>query len=505
MLISLWMIKEKLKDYVDDADIKSGARWVDTFRVIGSAEEAKWKSTETKIPLQAGNTAAQDVTAKSMQDSEHCLLLQARAEGILLRAGEDTILLSCSLETAVNELIHIFYVYENWEQRLKDSLNLHADLKETLEIFNEVCPYPTAFMELDGSVIASSERFSEEEVNDNWYIIKTSQQVPMRNQTRNYYNETLDHQFVDETPQYLDNGDGEKYIGMYFSRENRRVMGMIVIEYGKPFTPDIYQLCELLHELIGASCVFNARNARVRTRASILFDLLEGNKVEAVEMDRFYENESFIFPWQIVVIREFHSGKSSNFSFLFDAFNKNIKIKTVILYYNECVLALVQQEKINIFLEELGKILNLEHYQIGISMAFHSLQQMPLRYRQACFAMTAENAPGIRYCEKFALDYIIQCIKQNPYAMEMLHPALEILRRTDIRKNSQLYETLNVFLHHDRSINATAQAMFVHRNSMLYRINKIKELTGINLDDPMECEYLRISYLTEQSEYRKLL
>ncbi len=46
--------------------------------------------------------------------------------------------------------------------------------------------------------------------------------------------------------------------------------------------------------------------------------------------------------------------------------------------------------------------------------------------------------------------------------------------------NPDLAETLRLFFENDSSVIKTAMAMNVHRNTVLYRLNKIKELTGLD-------------------------
>lgn len=43
-----------------------------------------------------------------------------------------------------------------------------------------------------------------------------------------------------------------------------------------------------------------------------------------------------------------------------------------------------------------------------------------------------------------------------------------------------LLETLEGFLNHDLSISETAKALFIHRNTLIYRLDRITELTGYN-------------------------
>jgi DNA-binding PucR family transcriptional regulator len=61
------------------------------------------------------------------------------------------------------------------------------------------------------------------------------------------------------------------------------------------------------------------------------------------------------------------------------------------------------------------------------------------------------------------------------------HPALYILRQYDKINNTELYVTLNTYLEHKKNLRTTAEALFIHRNTLVYRINRIHQLTELDL------------------------
>lgn len=63
-------------------------------------------------------------------------------------------------------------------------------------------------------------------------------------------------------------------------------------------------------------------------------------------------------------------------------------------------------------------------------------------------------------------------------------PAVLTLTRYDQFYNSDLRDVLFHYLMYDRNIAETAKNLFMHRNTVIYKINKIKELIHHSLDDP---------------------
>lgn len=53
-----------------------------------------------------------------------------------------------------------------------------------------------------------------------------------------------------------------------------------------------------------------------------------------------------------------------------------------------------------------------------------------------------------------------------------------------IKKESELLETLEVLVNNLGARNVTANALHLHRNTLIYRIKKIENQTGYDLSDP---------------------
>ena len=60
----------------------------------------------------------------------------------------------------------------------------------------------------------------------------------------------------------------------------------------------------------------------------------------------------------------------------------------------------------------------------------------------------------------------------------------------DAQHRSGLVETLETFLANQRSWQRTAEAMNVHRQTVLYRVHKVEELTGARLSDTADIAQL---------------
>ena len=61
---------------------------------------------------------------------------------------------------------------------------------------------------------------------------------------------------------------------------------------------------------------------------------------------------------------------------------------------------------------------------------------------------------------------------------------LGALEEQDRRRHSQLVATLDAWLRHGGALAPTADALGIHRNTLAYRLHRVSEVTGYELDDP---------------------
>ena len=93
-------------------------------------------------------------------------------------------------------------------------------------------------------------------------------------------------------------------------------------------------------------------------------------------------------------------------------------------------------------------------------------------------------------------DYALSCMLDsclNDFPLDsLLSTGIRQLLEHDRRKSSEYLQTLDLFLQNEMSITRTAEALFIHRSSLLKRLDKIYRILGSTLTQPDERLYLRI-------------
>jgi purine catabolism regulator len=67
---------------------------------------------------------------------------------------------------------------------------------------------------------------------------------------------------------------------------------------------------------------------------------------------------------------------------------------------------------------------------------------------------------------------------------EFYNQTLGPLQRYDASHNTRLVDTLDAFFANLGNVSQTAEALFLHRNSLLYRLERIGDITDLDLNDP---------------------
>lgn len=168
------------------------------------------------------------------------------------------------------------------------------------------------------------------------------------------------------------------------------------------------------------------------------------------------------------------------------------KMQDFVLSINEMDVAVVKQISPNVTSEELEKIaVSMEDTLknelriktvVGIGTVAEHLRELADSYKEA---QTAIEVGKVFDTEKSIMHYenlgIGRLIYQLPTTL------CEIFLSEVFKKNSidsldqETLFTINKFFENNLNVSETSRKLFVHRNTLVYRLEKIKKLTGLDL------------------------
>lgn len=121
------------------------------------------------------------------------------------------------------------------------------------------------------------------------------------------------------------------------------------------------------------------------------------------------------------------------------------------------------------------------HVRIGIGEIAQGLEGLKKSYDQSRIARKTINKSGVMFYKELGiyqlLFYIDDTSKIDDYVKEILNPLLIY----DKKNNQNLIDTLREYLKCGQNVSQASQNLYIHRNTMIKRVEKIEELLGCSI------------------------
>ncbi len=146
--------------------------------------------------------------------------------------------------------------------------------------------------------------------------------------------------------------------------------------------------------------------------------------------------------------------------------------------------------------EQILNSMNPSYTAAGFSYIYKDFTKSFYYYKQARYALMhgiahKQTCTSIFEC---ALDTMIASA-DTEFKLASIHPLIPLLEAYDATNNTDYGKTLWLYLRNDNSYLEVAKELNVHRNTILYRIERILDLyPQLNVKNPYEKEYLLYSF-----------
>ncbi|MCR4745201.1 MAG: helix-turn-helix domain-containing protein, partial [Lachnospiraceae bacterium] len=135
---------------------------------------------------------------------------------------------------------------------------------------------------------------------------------------------------------------------------------------------------------------------------------------------------------------------------------------------------------------------------IGIGNPCGYLEDVNISRREASDAIRIARIYGCRNCINFYNDQgiysLISQISNDKFLDDFIEKEIGKLIEADKVQDGNLCETLEAYLDNNCNASETAEKLFIHRNTLHYRLNKIKNITGKSLESLDLCLMLKLAF-----------
>jgi len=283
-------------------------------------------------------------------------------------------------------------------------------------------------------------------------------------------------------------------------RDGGDVLGHItVVDRERPFADDDYELLPLICQVVA----FELRRKREPDPRTIpygplMLDLLQGRAKDASRIRSQFRLVGSSLPdsMRLLVLR---SPKPEHFALatylrmqLLEAFPCSLGI----ILGDECVHVVdgaLSKAKVA---ELLASRVYLGGFVVGASWEFEDPSDMHNAYLQADAAV---RLSGVREGQASFYDSVVcQHLMERASVGDMAResfvlPGILKLVHSDAEEGAARVHDLATYLNCGRNVSKAARLLHVHKNSLYYRLQRVREVSGLNLDDEGECFLAQLS------------
>ncbi len=135
-------------------------------------------------------------------------------------------------------------------------------------------------------------------------------------------------------------------------------------------------------------------------------------------------------------------------------------------------------------------------FYVGVGSMVQDVSNLSLSFTRAKNAVKygIREKQNLVYFDEMGVSRLFYSIEDHELLHAMEQEPLRLLDEYDAKHGSNLVETLEMYLKCDGSIQKMAAEMYTHRNTVIYRVNKIKDMLGSDFCEPGKREIYIVAF-----------
>ena len=448
------------------------------------------------LDLELFHSMPEDVIFVICQKSETSVLPKGKFSCILLSSDTSAI-------HVFNFIQSIFDYYEEWEKQLVSICQQDGSLTDLLDASRKVFQNPLRITDMDFSLTAQS---GLSQIPEEFDIFQDSAR------RMEYLNAFLQDESCQTSPEetapvlFPEYISGHRSLNINLFLENQAKYHLSIIECESSLSESDWYLITILahHAEYIVHRMHSESSSRSTTLQSIFQSVLSDRTADYMNISHLLEHVEWL-PEHTYLCSVILTSGPGHYSlndnticqYISSDFPASCSIvfkEHVVSFYN---LTLLAMEPEDVF-QSLVYFIRDSMLKAGYSRPMTGHMNLRRQYLQALTALTmgCEIQPQlwIHHFSQIAMPYILkQATKVFPGYMICYEKLLD-LQKSDATQNTEYMKTLRVYLDHNLNTVQSAKALFIHRSTFLYRLERIKAILETDLEDPEELFYLNLSF-----------
>ncbi|XAM52483.1 hypothetical protein TVTCOM_25970 [Terrisporobacter vanillatitrophus] len=399
-----------------------------------------------------------------------------------------------------NFLQLIFNKIKSWDEKITNIIYSSMDVSKIFEVTKDILPFHMQLIDKDLFVIAKS---------DDLFFKKYQKIAPLDEINKMILEKDFKEAYsIDGIFNYTLNE--ENFICFNIFQNGKYEARLIAYVNGFELSKGDYilfqNLCSRIEEMYqrNLQMLRNTTNEDEfhRLLKSLLFNKLEYNNFNIDNILEEYNWKKNDF-YQVIKINKLISDSISISSLYFCTYLEFSYDGTCAIEYETSIIWVINYNKVskkikNNLRQELSTILRENLCKAGVSNIFDNILDLNAYFKQANRALFMGNIIDKNlWCyrfEDYKVKYLMnQCIRE--FNIEQIVPhGLLSLKKYDTENNTELCTTLYTFIKNKFNASKTADDLYIHRSTLLARLNKINSVSYFDLDDFNIVLHLMISF-----------
>lgn len=398
------------------------------------------------------------------------------------------------ISEVVNTIQEAYDIYSKWERRLRDISDSGNGVQELLDATLPLLENPIYLHDRDFHFIAYAEVPGMPGGRDIYGIEKNGGRFSLKSINELRYTPNFEETFATTKPTFhMDTGecpyiyDNVRINGEYWGR-------LFVDERNRSFAGGDFAVIRMLREKIeGVLTRKNGHTVRGLTlleqeiRKMLDSEAINFNTVEKELSSLNWDRNSRYICFQLRL--EEMDLKLNTKVNICENIEQKLK-NSIVFSYGTGIVGLVcirEDSESEKTCEKLSDLLRTFSLHTGVSQFFEDFYELRTYYEQTNVAINygvrEKNHKWIHYFEEFSFVYMLDCCLKR-FEPEAFYPSGLIKMMNRDRERSTSYtETLRAYLENDSSPARTMKELYVQRSTLLYRLERINEITGTDFKD----------------------
>lgn len=303
-----------------------------------------------------------------------------------------------------------------------------------------------------------------------------------------------------------DNQSPGGYI-MCYIKNNGNVDGYTVLaESNRPLTDTDIVLFKTFNNIVSYDYrrTHTLRDPKTRIYEQLITEILGGNLKDQQIQDRLAQIRPDLKKLKFVFVFGFFSdntGKNKPLEPICDRIGMIVQTENCSVYKDKIVMLVSSDTRTALppaIFNELRTFVKNNGMICGISNHFTDILDLPKAFRQSQAVLhlgkrLQRSESMLQYWTFSCLD-MLESLQDKNNLLEYCNPTLQAMLDYDAENKTSYTKTLRLYIDSGKNSNKTAKELGVHRNTVDYRINRIRELFDVDFENPQLMFSFELSY-----------